>query len=157
MLRPHHTSNRRRYTAALAITTAGTLLAAGFQTGVTSAAPRDPGDAKIVATPRAGAAPAELSPAKHAALMKSAALAAGDTAKSLDLGSREKLIVKDVAKDADGTTHTRYERTYSRPAGPRWRLGRARQGRPQHSVRGHRGSHQGVDDHPRHHLKGRRR
>ncbi|WP_405933453.1 M4 family metallopeptidase [Streptomyces sp. NBC_00827] len=113
MLRPHHTSNRRRYTAALAITTAGTLLAAGFQTGVTSAAPRGPGDAKIVATPRAGAAPAELSPAKHAALMKSAALTAGDTAKSLDLGSREKLIVKDVAKDADGTTHTRYERTYA--------------------------------------------
>lgn len=42
LLRPHHTSNRRRYTAALAITTAGTLLAAGFQTGVTSAAPATP-------------------------------------------------------------------------------------------------------------------
>lgn len=39
LLRPRPTSNRRRYTAALAITTAGTLLAAGFQTGVTSAAP----------------------------------------------------------------------------------------------------------------------
>lgn len=37
----------------------------------------------------------------------------GDTAKILDLGSKEKLIVKDVAKDADGTTHTRYERTYA--------------------------------------------
>ncbi|MEV7341893.1 M4 family metallopeptidase [Streptomyces sp. NPDC093544] len=113
MLRPHRTFNRRRYTAALALTTAGTLLAAGFQTGIGSAAPRDRGDSKIIATPRAGAAPAELSPAKHAALMKSAALAVGDTAKILDLGSKEKLIVKDVAKDADGTTHTRYERTYA--------------------------------------------
>ncbi|MFC9842666.1 M4 family metallopeptidase [Streptomyces sp. NPDC127595] len=113
MLRPHRTLNRRRYTAALALTTAGTLLAAGFQAGVGSAAPRDRGDGKIVATPRAGAAPAELSPAKHAALMKSAGLAVADTAKNLDLGSKEKLIVKDVAKDADGTTHTRYERTYA--------------------------------------------
>jgi len=113
LLRPHLTSHRRRYTAAFALTTAGTLLAAGFQTGVTSAAPRDRGDAKIVATPRTGAAPAELSPAKHAALMQSAAQAVGDTAKILDLGSKEKLIVKDVAKDTDGTTHTRYERTYA--------------------------------------------
>ncbi|MFE9768099.1 M4 family metallopeptidase [Streptomyces sp. NPDC005808] len=113
MLRPHRTLNRRRYTAALALTTAGTLLAAGFQAGVGSAAPRERGDGKIVATPRAGAAPAELSPAKHAELMKSAGLAVDDTAKNLDLGSKEKLIVKDVAKDADGTTHTRYERTYA--------------------------------------------
>ncbi|MFI6335456.1 M4 family metallopeptidase [Streptomyces sp. NPDC050535] len=113
MLRPSPTSNRRRRTAALALTAAGTLLAAGFQTGVGSAAPADRDDAKIVATPRAGAAPAELSPAKHAALLKSATLAVGDTAKNLGLGSKEKLIVKDVAKDADGTTHTRYERTYA--------------------------------------------
>ena len=110
---PHRPSHRRRYTAALALTAAGTLLAAGFHTGVASAAPLDRGHAKIVATPRAGAAPAKLSPAAHAALLKSATAAVGDTAKILDLGSKEKLIVKDVAKDADGTTHTRYERTYA--------------------------------------------
>ncbi|MGW7047257.1 M4 family metallopeptidase [Streptomyces avermitilis] len=113
MSRPPRSSHRRRYTAALALTAAGTLLAAGFHTGVASAAPRDPGHAKIAATPRAGAAPAKLSPAKHAALLKSATAAVGDTAKSLGLGAKEKLIVKDVAKDADGTTHTRYERTYA--------------------------------------------
>ncbi|WP_405885309.1 M4 family metallopeptidase [Streptomyces sp. NBC_01136] len=113
MLPPHTSSYRRRYTAALALTTVSTLLAAGFHAGVASAAPRDRGHAKIVATPRAGAAPAKLSPAQHAALLKSAGAAVTDTAKTLDLGSKEKLIVKDVAKDADGTTHTRYERTYA--------------------------------------------
>lgn len=113
MLPPHRSPHRRRYTAALALTTVSTLLAAGFHTGVASAAPRERGHAKIVATPRAGAASAKLSPAAHAALIKSATTAVGDTAKILDLGSKEKLIVKDVAKDADGTTHTRYERTYA--------------------------------------------
>ncbi|MFJ9823646.1 M4 family metallopeptidase [Streptomyces sp. NPDC101160] len=35
------------------------------------------------------------------------------TAQSLGLGAKEKLVVKDVIKDADGTVHTRYERTYA--------------------------------------------
>ncbi|MFI7006434.1 M4 family metallopeptidase [Streptomyces sp. NPDC050145] len=35
------------------------------------------------------------------------------TASSLGLGAKEKLVVKDVVKDADGTVHTRYERTYA--------------------------------------------
>ncbi|MFE3270322.1 MULTISPECIES: M4 family metallopeptidase [unclassified Streptomyces] len=113
MSRPRHPSNRRRYTAVLALTTASTLLAAGFQAGTASAAPRGNGHAKITATPRAGAAPAKLSPAQHASLLKSATAAVGDTARTLGLGAKEKLIVKDVAKDADGTTHTRYERTYA--------------------------------------------
>ncbi|MEV5142062.1 peptidase M4 family protein, partial [Streptomyces syringium] len=34
------------------------------------------------------------------------------TAQSLGLGAEEKLVVKDTIKDADGTVHTRYERTY---------------------------------------------
>ncbi|MFE2138391.1 M4 family metallopeptidase [Streptomyces sp. NPDC059466] len=113
MSRPRHSSHRRRYTAVLALTTATTLLAAGFQAGIASAAPQGGGHAKIVATPRAGAAPAKLSRAQHASLLKNATAAAGDTARLLDLGSKEKLVVKDVAKDADGTTHTRYERTYA--------------------------------------------
>lgn len=37
----------------------------------------------------------------------------GATAKRLGLGAREKLVVKDVVQDADGTTHTRYERTFA--------------------------------------------
>ncbi|MGW1763499.1 M4 family metallopeptidase [Streptomyces sp. NPDC002073] len=35
------------------------------------------------------------------------------TARSLGLGAKERLVVKDVVKDADGTVHTRYERTYA--------------------------------------------
>ncbi|MEU6620996.1 M4 family metallopeptidase [Streptomyces litmocidini] len=35
------------------------------------------------------------------------------TAQSLGLGAKEKLVVKDVIRDADGTVHTRYDRTYA--------------------------------------------
>src|SRR3954468_14995890 len=90
---PHHP----RYTAALVLTAVGTLLAAGMQTGAASAAPGgDRAPAKILATPRAGAAPADLSPAKHAALLKSAGAAVKNTARTLGLGAKEKLVVKDV-------------------------------------------------------------
>ncbi|MBY8881647.1 M4 family metallopeptidase, partial [Streptomyces sp. PLK6-54] len=64
------------------------------------------------AQPRTGALPAALSPAQHAALLSQATSKAAATASSLHLGAKEKLVVKDVVKDADGTTHTRYERTY---------------------------------------------
>jgi Zn-dependent metalloprotease len=107
---PHHP----RYAAALVLTAVGTLLAAGMQTGAASAVPGGSHTpAKILATPRAGAAPAALTPAKHAALLKSAGAAVRSTAKNLGLGAKEKLVVKDVTQDADGTTHTRYERTYA--------------------------------------------
>ncbi|MFJ4343664.1 M4 family metallopeptidase [Streptomyces sp. NPDC088915] len=35
------------------------------------------------------------------------------TASALGLDGKEKLVVRDVVKDADGTTHTRYDRTYA--------------------------------------------
>ncbi|MFJ8083416.1 M4 family metallopeptidase [Streptomyces sp. NPDC096205] len=38
---------------------------------------------------------------------------AASTARELGLGTQEKLVVRDVVKDADGTVHTRYERTYA--------------------------------------------
>ncbi|MER7930879.1 MULTISPECIES: M4 family metallopeptidase [unclassified Streptomyces] len=107
----HH--RRVRGSAGLALAAATTLLAAGLQQGTALASADAPAPARIQATPRAGAAPATLSPARHAALLKSAATAAADTAKTLGLGSAEKLVVKDVTQDADGTTHTRYERTYA--------------------------------------------
>ncbi|MEV6765416.1 M4 family metallopeptidase [Streptomyces sp. NPDC051105] len=108
----HH--RRVRYSVTLALTAATTLLAAGIQNGTALAAAGDQrGPVRIQATPRAGAAPAALSPAKRTALLKSAAAGAPDTAKTLGLGAREKLVVKDVTQDADGTTHTRYERTYA--------------------------------------------
>ncbi|MFG2938608.1 M4 family metallopeptidase [Streptomyces sp. NPDC048282] len=107
----HH--RRVRHSITLALTAATTLLAAGLQNGTALAAPGDPGPARIHATPRAGAAPTPLSPAKRAALLKNAAAGASGTAKTLGLGAHEKLLVKDVAQDADGTTHTRYARTYA--------------------------------------------
>ncbi|MGW3829524.1 M4 family metallopeptidase, partial [Streptomyces sp. NPDC005071] len=38
---------------------------------------------------------------------------AGAAAHELGLGAKEKLVVRDVVKDANGTVHTRYERTYA--------------------------------------------
>ncbi|MEU2338045.1 M4 family metallopeptidase [Streptomyces sp. NPDC013172] len=107
----HH--RRIRHRATVALTAATTLLAAGLQTGTALAAAGEPGPAAVHAVPRAGAAPAPLSPAGRTALLRSAAADAPDTASSLGLGADERLVVKDVARDADGTTHTRYERTYA--------------------------------------------
>ncbi|MEU1650031.1 M4 family metallopeptidase [Streptomyces pristinaespiralis] len=53
-----------------------------------------------------------LAPSERAAALKSAQSAAGSEAKALGLDDREKLVVRDVVKDADGTVHTRYERTF---------------------------------------------
>ncbi|WP_405768463.1 M4 family metallopeptidase [Actinacidiphila glaucinigra] len=62
---------------------------------------------------RTGALEAKLTPAQRTALIKSAGDRTAVTARSLGLGSKEKLVVRDVVKDADGTLHTRYERTYA--------------------------------------------
>ncbi|MET7760838.1 M4 family metallopeptidase [Streptomyces sp. NPDC005393] len=59
-----------------------------------------------------GAIPTTLTASARAELLRDANATKADTAKTLDLGAKEKLVVKDVVKDADGTTHTRYERTY---------------------------------------------
>ncbi|MET9911921.1 M4 family metallopeptidase [Streptomyces sp. NPDC006476] len=109
---PQDRSFARRRRAALALTSLGSLLALALP-GLATAAPADPGPAKITAKPRAGAQPASLTPARRAALLKTAQSAAVDTARHIGLGVKEKLLVKDVVKDADGTTHTRYERTYA--------------------------------------------
>ncbi|MFD7389131.1 M4 family metallopeptidase [Streptomyces sp. NPDC059852] len=108
----HRALVRRRRATGIALTAVGALLALAAP-GLAAAAPADPGPAKITATPRAGAAPASLTPARRTALIKSAQSKAAGTAQRIGLGGKEKLLVKDVVKDADGTTHTRYERTYA--------------------------------------------
>ncbi|ALV31260.1 M4 family metallopeptidase [Streptomyces sp. CdTB01] len=110
-LRPRALLRRRRATA-LALASIGSLLSLAVA-GHAGAAPAAPSPVKITAKPRAGALPASLTPARRAALVKNAQSAAADTARHLGLGSKEKLLVKDVIRDADGTTHTRYERTYA--------------------------------------------
>ncbi|MFF2063023.1 M4 family metallopeptidase [Streptomyces sp. NPDC058200] len=68
---------------------------------------------QIAAEARPGAEAVELTPAQREKRLKSAAGAGAATARSLKLGAREKLVPKDVIEDADGTVHTRYERTYA--------------------------------------------
>ncbi|UIX34719.1 M4 family metallopeptidase [Streptomyces sp. GQFP] len=115
MPRRLRTTLRRRRATALALTAIGTLLAMGAPVGTATAAPADPGPApaKITAEPRAGAAAVPLTATRRASLIKSAQTTAGTTARQLALGAQEKLVVKDVVQDADGTVHTRYERTYA--------------------------------------------
>ncbi|MFJ3718907.1 M4 family metallopeptidase [Streptomyces sp. NPDC090057] len=88
-------------TAALAGSAAMVVLA--LQNGSATAAPTH--------TPGATAAP--LSAPARAAAIETAQRHAGATARELGLGAKEKLVVRDVIKDADGTVHTRYERTYA--------------------------------------------
>ncbi|MFH8843047.1 M4 family metallopeptidase, partial [Streptomyces sp. NPDC017868] len=105
----------RRATATGALIAAAAMLTLGVQAGPASAgtfgasAPAAQSLGKV----NPGKLPADLSPAQRAALIKAADADKAATAKSLGLGAQEKLVVKDVVQDRDGTTHTRYERTYA--------------------------------------------
>ncbi|MGW2721765.1 M4 family metallopeptidase [Streptomyces sp. NPDC001492] len=103
---------RRRRATAVALSSLGSLLALTLP-GHATAAPVGPSPTKITAKPRVGALPASLTPARRTALLKAAQTSAADTARRIGLGVKEKLVVRDVVTDADGTTHTRYERTYA--------------------------------------------
>ncbi|WP_422125595.1 M4 family metallopeptidase [Streptomyces caatingaensis] len=59
-----------------------------------------------------GGLPLSLSADQRAAAVQDAQSAAATTAAKIGLGSKERLVARDVVKDADGTVHTRYERTY---------------------------------------------
>ncbi len=98
-----------RRTAAVALAGVAALIAAAVQSGAASAAPAKPQPGK------AGPAHAavKLTPSQRAELIRHADSAKAATARSIGLGGKEQLVVKDVVKDADGTLHTRYERTYA--------------------------------------------
>ncbi|TJZ46087.1 peptidase M4 [Streptomyces piniterrae] len=100
----------RRAVATGALVAVTAMLAVGVQAGTGSAAAQRPGTTHATADP--GALPVKLSPSQRAELIRAAGATTAETAKLLKLGAKEKLVVKDVSKDADGTTHTRYERTY---------------------------------------------
>src|SRR5690606_21772896 len=53
-----------------------------------------------------------LTPAQRAELIREANATKAETAREIGLGAKEKLVVRDVLKDRDGTVHVRYERTY---------------------------------------------
>ncbi|MFF4400974.1 M4 family metallopeptidase [Streptomyces sp. NPDC001480] len=94
--------------AAAALVSTAAFLAVGLQAVPAAARPAAPHPSPL----RAGGQEAKLTPAQHAALLKSAKQKTSATARTLGLGAKEKLVVKDVVKDKDGTVHTRYERTY---------------------------------------------
>ncbi|GGJ26693.1 M4 family metallopeptidase [Streptomyces brasiliensis] len=98
----------RRSTVGAALVSAAAFLAVGIQSVPATATPAAPQPSPM----RTGGLEAELSPAQHSALVKSAQEKKTATARTLGLGAKEKLVVKDVVKDNDGTVHTRYERTY---------------------------------------------
>ena len=68
----------------------------------------------VQAAGTAQAAPAPVAPAQQrAALIAQAGAEAPAAARTLGLGGQEALVVKDAVVDADGTRHTRYERTFA--------------------------------------------
>ncbi|MGW6288011.1 M4 family metallopeptidase [Streptomyces sp. NPDC055107] len=105
----------RRATATGALIAAAALIAVAIPSGAATAtsAPFSAPLGGITAGTKAdpGALPAKLSPAQRAELLSEANATKAATAKELGLGSTEKLVVRDVVQDRDGTTHTRYERT----------------------------------------------
>ncbi|MFE4539720.1 M4 family metallopeptidase [Streptomyces scopuliridis] len=102
----------RRATATGALIAAAALLTVGVQTGTASAQPDSAPAAPVAGKADPGALPRTLSPAQRTALIREADATKAATAKELGLGAQEKLVVRDVVQDVDGTTHTRYERTY---------------------------------------------
>ncbi|MEU0676753.1 M4 family metallopeptidase [Streptomyces sp. NPDC006172] len=101
----------RHKRTSLAIATAvaaGALVTTGLTAGTAAAqSPAESTSAKPLAVPTA------LAPAARTALIKDKQAEAPATAQEIGLGAQEKLVVRDVVKDADGTVHTRYERTYA--------------------------------------------
>ncbi|MFE6482963.1 M4 family metallopeptidase [Streptomyces sp. NPDC057757] len=98
-----------RATATGALVAAAALLAVGVQTVPAAAKPAPPSPSPL----RTSALEAKLTPAQRTALISGAARKTAQTAATLGLGAKEKLAVKDVVKDNDGTLHTRYERTWA--------------------------------------------
>ncbi|MFJ4370782.1 M4 family metallopeptidase [Streptomyces chartreusis] len=106
--RTPHTPHRRA--AAVALVGVAALIAAAVQAGAATAAPEKAPSAAGKVIP--GAEAVKLSPAQRAELIRDANATKADTARELGLGAKEKLVVRDVVKDGNGTVHTRYERTY---------------------------------------------
>jgi len=104
---PRYARHKRTTLAIATAVAAGALLS----TGVAASASAQTTAASEVRTP--AAAPAALSAAARTSLLQQAQADAAQTAQQIGLGAEEKLVAKDVVRDADGTVHTRYERTYA--------------------------------------------
>ncbi|GAA2428315.1 M4 family metallopeptidase [Streptomyces coeruleofuscus] len=108
MTSPLYARHKRTTLAIATAVAAGALLTTGLTSGSSVAA-----DSSAAGKPALAAAPVLLTAPARAALIKEQQADATGTADEIGLGDQEKLVVKDVVKDADGTVHTRYERTYA--------------------------------------------
>ncbi|MET9895826.1 M4 family metallopeptidase [Streptomyces sp. NPDC006465] len=106
---PLYARHKRTTLAIATAVAAGALLTTGLTTG---AAAQTAALSSGKTTPLAGS-PVLLSNSARTALIQKADAATAETAQQIGLGAKEKLVVRDVVKDADGTVHTRYERTYN--------------------------------------------
>ncbi|MER6979859.1 M4 family metallopeptidase [Streptomyces carpinensis] len=105
---PRSARHKRTTLVVATAVAAGALLGTALTTSASAQTPSD----TTARTPLA-AAPTALSSASRTSLLQKAQSGAADTAWRIGLGAEEKLLAKDVVKDADGTLHTRYERTYA--------------------------------------------
>ncbi|MEU9349331.1 M4 family metallopeptidase [Streptomyces sp. NPDC048278] len=99
---PLYARHKRTTLAIATAVAAGALLTTGMTANASAV------DKKPLA-----AAPTLLSNSARTALIQKADANVAETAQQIGLGAKEKLVVKDVVKDVDGTVHTRYERTYA--------------------------------------------
>ncbi|MFE0453155.1 M4 family metallopeptidase [Streptomyces sp. NPDC058914] len=105
---PLYARHKRTTLAIATAVAAGALVTTGLTGGPAAAqTPADSTSAKPLAVPTA------LAPAARTALIQDQQADAPATAREIGLGAQEKLVVRDVIRDADGTVHTRYERTYA--------------------------------------------
>ncbi|WP_206503977.1 M4 family metallopeptidase [Streptomyces chrestomyceticus] len=104
-----HISRKARITG-ISLAAAGALIAGAVTAGTAGASPTgtDATTAKAAA-----ASPIQLTASHRAELLRDAGATKARAAQELGLSAQEKLVVKDVVKDADGTTHTRYDRTFA--------------------------------------------
>ncbi|MFJ1608208.1 M4 family metallopeptidase [Streptomyces sp. NPDC088253] len=104
---PLYARHKRTTLAIATAVAAGALLTTGLTTGASAQTESAAAKAKLPG------ATVQLSAATRTSLIQKADAAAPETAQQIGLGAKEKLVVRDVLKDADGTVHTRYERTYN--------------------------------------------
>ncbi|GAA3370682.1 hypothetical protein GCM10020367_18270 [Streptomyces sannanensis] len=99
----------RKAVATSALMAGAAMIAVALPTSATAGTQADAPQAQV----RAGALQVRLSPSERATLLADAQATVATTARTLGLGGQEQLLVKSVLKDADGTVHTRYERTFA--------------------------------------------
>ncbi|MFF4332082.1 M4 family metallopeptidase [[Kitasatospora] papulosa] len=102
---PH--MNTRR---AAALTAVAAMVVVGVQTGTATAGT---GTGESTASSSGATTLGVNTATQRSTALRTAQSDAPAAAEALGLGSQEKLIVRDVIKDAHGTVHTRYERTYA--------------------------------------------